>query len=136
MDALLRPEGCDESAAEDEASRQAPAVLLKLLGNPGGPSLASLQDELAKLDLLRGRALPPGLFDDAAPRDLERCRRRVCVEAPYELRRHPQAARLTWLAAFAHLRARTLTDDLVDLLVETIHTIGARAERKVERELL
>ena len=58
------------------------------------------------------------------------------MEAPYELRRHPDAARLTWLAAFVHLRVRTLTDDLVDLLIETIHTIGARAERKVERELL
>jgi hypothetical protein len=60
----------------------------------------------------------------------------VSVEAPYELRRHPQAVRLTWLAAFVHLRMRTLTDDLVDLLIETIHKIGARAERKVERELL
>jgi TnpA family transposase len=136
LDALLSPEETDEAMAEDEASRQAPAVLLKLLGNPGRPSLASLQDELAKLHLLRGVALPPDLFDDAASRDLERCRRRVCVEAPYELRRHPQAARLTWLAAFVHLRIRTLTDDLVDLLIETIHTIGARAERKVERELL
>ena len=55
---------------------------------------------------------------------------------PYELRRHPEAARLTWLAAFAHLRGRTLIDDLVDLLIETIHRIGARAERKVDRELL
>ena len=42
----------------------------------------------------------------------------------------------TWLAAFVYLRARSLTDDLVDLLIETIHQIGARAERKVERELL
>lgn len=136
LDALLSPEETDEAAAEDEASRQPPAVLLKLLGNPGRPSLASLQDELAKLDLLRGITLTPDLFDDAVPRDLERCRRRVSVEAPYELRRHPEAARLTWLAAFVHLRVRTLTDDLVDLLIETIHTIGARAERKVERELL
>lgn len=136
LDALLRPEGSDEAAAKDEASSQIPAVLLKLLGNPGRPSLASLQDELDKLDLLRGIELPPDLFDDAAPRELERCRRRVSVEAPYELRRHPDAARLTWLAAFVHLRKRTLTDDLVDLLIETIHTIGARAERKVERELL
>ena len=135
LDALLRPEGSDDAAAEDEAS-QAPAVLLKLLGNPGRPSLASLQDELAKLDLLRGIELPQDLFDDAAPRDLERCRRRVSVEAPYELRRHPDAARLTWLAALVHRRVRTQTDDLVDLLIETIHTIGARAERKVERELL
>ena len=29
-----------------------------------------------------------------------------------------------------------LTDDLVDLLIETIHQIGARAERRVDRELL
>jgi hypothetical protein len=44
--------------------------------------------------------------------------------------------RITWLAAFVYLRARSLTDDLVDLLIETIHQIGVRAERKVERELL
>ncbi len=60
----------------------------------------------------------------------------MSVEVPRDLRRHPDAARLTWLAAFVHLRARSLTDDLVDLLIETIHQIGARAERKVERELL
>jgi hypothetical protein len=66
-----------------------------MAGNPGRPSLASLQDELAKLELLRGVALPPDLFEQAAPRDLERGRQRVSVEAPYELRRHPQAARLT-----------------------------------------
>jgi hypothetical protein len=53
--ALLRPEmkGSDEATAEDEATSQAQEVLLKLLGNPGRPSLASLQDELTKLDLLR-----------------------------------------------------------------------------------
>jgi hypothetical protein len=61
---------------------------------------------------------------------------RVAVEAPHELRRHPAASRIPWLAAFVFLRARTLTDDLVDLLIETIHRMGARAERKVERELL
>ena len=38
--------------------------------------------------------------------------------------------------AFVYLRGRSLTDDLVDLLIETIHHIGARAARKVERELL
>jgi hypothetical protein len=48
----------------------------------------------------------------------------------------PQPARLTWLAAFAYLRGRSLTHDLVDLLIETIRHIGARAEREVERELL
>ena len=100
------------------------------------PSLASVQDELAKLELIRRLELPADLFDHALPQELERYRQRVAIEAPYELRRHPEAARLTWLAAFAHLRGRTLIDDLVELLIVTIHHIGARAERKVDRALL
>jgi len=50
-----------------------------------------------------------------------------CCRSAYELRRHPETARLTWLAAFVHLRGRALIDDLVDLLIETVHHIGARA---------
>ena len=34
------------------------------------------------------------------------------------------------------MRGRAITDGLVELLIEIIHHIGARAERKVERELL
>ena len=140
LDALLRPEKTDseESAtdAQGEAAGSAPAVLLKLRGSPGRPGLASMRDELEKLELIRGIELPADLFDQASSRDLERCRQRVSVEVPRDLRRHPDGARLTWLAAFVYLRARSLTDDLVDLLIETIHQIGARAERKVERELL
>jgi hypothetical protein len=124
------------SAEGESVAGSAPAALLTLRGNPRHPSLASMQDELSKLELIRRMALPADLFDHASPRDLERCRRRVAVEAPYELRRHIDPARITWLAAFVYLRARSLTDDLVDLLIETVHRIGARAERKVERELL
>lgn len=124
------------SAEGESATGSAPAALLTLRGNPRHPSLASMQEELAKLELIRRMDLPADLFNHASPRDLERCRRRVTVEAPYELRRDIDAARITWLAAFVHLRARSLADDLVDLLIETVHRIGARAERKVERELL
>jgi hypothetical protein len=44
--------------------------------------------------------------------------------------------RLAWLAAYAHLRGRALTDNLVELLVETVHSIGARAERRVEQQVI
>jgi hypothetical protein len=131
--------GLDEllgSADGETVTGGTPAALLALRGNPGNPSLASMQEELSKLELIRRMTLPADLFDHASARDLERCRRRVAVEAPYELRRHPDAARITWLAVFVYLRSRSLTDDLVDLLIETVHRIGARAERKVERELL
>ena len=137
LDALLLPE--PETSATDEsedAVHNAPALLQKLRSYPGRPSLASVQEELAKLDLIRHIALPSDLFTRRSNRELERYRRRVAVEAPHELRRHPEASRLTWLAAFVHLRRGSLTDELVDLLIETIHQIGARAERRVERELL
>ena len=137
LEALLRPAGNEfEDPPPDQSAGMVPALLLWLRGDPGKPSLASVQDALAKLELIREIALPADLFDGVLPHELERYRRRVTAEAPYELRRHPEAARLTWLAAFVHLRGRTLTDDLVDLLIETIHHIGARAERRVERELL
>ena len=89
LDTLLRP---DKGGAS--------AVLLKSRGSPGRPSLASMQDELAKLEMIRQIDLPGDLFDRASPRDLERCRRRVSVEVPRDLRRHLDAARITWLAAF------------------------------------
>ena len=137
LEALLRPAANESSdPPSDQSTGTAPALLLRLRGDPGKPSLAGVQDELAKLELVREIDLPPDLFDGVLPHELERYRRRVAAEAPYELRRHPEAARLTWLAAFVHLRGRTLTDDLVDLLIETIHRIGARAERRVDRELL
>ena len=137
LEALLRPAANESSdPPSDQSPATAPALLLQLRSDPGKPSLAGVQDELAKLELVREIDLPPDLFDGVLPHELERYRRRVAAEAPYELRRHPEAARLTWLAAFVQLRGRTLTDDLVDLLIETIHRIGARAERRVDRELL
>jgi hypothetical protein len=137
LEALLHPARNGSDAAVSEKSAQpAPALLLRLRSDPGKPSLAGVQAELAKLELIRKIELPAGLFGDVLPHELERYRRRGSTEAPYELRRHPEAARLTWLAVFVHLRSRTLTDDLIDLLIETIHHIGARAEHRVDRELL
>ena len=136
LEALLRPARTEDASDGEAGVGMAPALLLRLRGNPGRPSLAAIQDELGKLKLIREIGLPSDLFEKVLPHELDRLRRRVLVEAPYEIRRHPEPARLTWLAAFIYLRGRSLTDDLVDLLIETIHHIGARAERKVERELL
>src|SRR3954468_11492376 len=107
-----------------------------LRAGPGRASVASLRDELARLGTIRRISLPADLFTDWSLRELEACRQRVAVEAPHELRRHPEATRHVWLAAYAHLRGRAVTDTLVDLLIETVHHIRAPAEHKVEQELL
>src|SRR5262249_39047155 len=109
LEALLQP-GSDAEGDSDGNGQQgvAPAPLRQLRSDPGGPSLAGVQPELARLELVRRIGLPADLFDQVLPQELERYRRRVAVEAPHELRRHPEAARLTWLAAFVYLRGRQL----------------------------
>ena len=137
LDALLSRAATPEpKAANEEPDGTVPAVLMQLRSDPGGPSVASVQAQVARLEWIRQLELPADLFDQARPQEVERYSQRVAVEAPYELRRHAAPLRRTALAAFAHQRGRSLTDGLVDLLIETIHRIGARAERKVERELL
>lgn len=135
LDNLLRSN--NEAIGQDtEEQANSSAIILHLRNSPGRPNLASILDELAKLELVKKIDLPKDLFEQVSTHQLERYRRQVDVEAPFELRRHPNPMRMTLLAAFVHLRGRSLTDGLVDLLIETIHHIGARAERKVERELL
>ena len=139
LDVLLQPSGPEAVAGAENGGLpdgRMDALLIHLRAGPGRASVASLREELARLGMVRGIGLPDGLFADWSPAELETCRQRVAVEAPYELRRHPEATRHAWLAAYAHLRGRAVTDTLVDLLIETVHHIGARAESRVEQELL
>jgi hypothetical protein len=137
LDALLEPaEEADRPAVDDGEQFYSRAVLNVLRTDPGRPSVISIRDEIKKLEILRSVGLPRDLFDHSLSHDLELYRQRVAVEASFELRRHADPTRLTWLAAFVFLRVRAITDSLVDLLIETVHRISARAERRVERQLL
>jgi len=92
--------------------------------------------EIAKVERLRGLDLPADLFGDVSLKVVERFRQRAAVESPRELRAHALALRATLLAALCWLRCREVTDSLVDLLIQVIHKIGVRAEKRVEKELL
>lgn len=50
------------------------------------------------------------------------------MESPSHLRDHPDPLTLTLLAALVHNRLREITDTLVELLIATVHRIGARAD--------
>lgn len=136
LDALLRPAGALDEGEDVEPAAGARAVLNFVRGDPGRAGVNSVKRELERLAVIRAIALPADLFDEVLPHEVELCRRRVAVQPPSDLRRLPEPARLTWLAAFAHLRGRALTDNLVELLVETVHAIGARAERRVEMKVI
>jgi hypothetical protein len=58
------------------------------------------------------------------------------TESPSHLRDHPPDLQVALLAALLFCRRREITDALVNLLISTVHRIGARAERRVTIELV
>jgi hypothetical protein len=136
LEALLGPAETPAADPDVSAPTLERARLQELRADPGRATLDNLFQEIAKLERIRALQLPPTLFDDMAPTVLQAYRQRVAVEEPYELRRHAGPLRMTLLAAFCLLRGRELTDILVDLLLELIHRLGAKAERKVEKALV
>ena len=133
LDALLLPAESFNDPVGLESGR---ALLQELRSDPGRASLESVREEIAKLERLRSLDLPADLFAALSPKVLWSYRERASAEEPYELRRHPASLRATLLAAYCHLRSHEVTDNLADLLIATVHRIGAKAEQRVERELI
>jgi TnpA family transposase len=139
LDALLQPppdEGKARSAQIENKADLQRTIWQALKADPGRASTQTMIEEIAKLSELRALNLPADLFAGVPRKTLQAYRQRAGVEEPYELRRHRTALRLTLLAAFCHLRLQEISDTLVDVLLEIVHRLGVRAERKVERELL
>ena len=106
-------------------------------GNLDSVGAVSLPRRILQLQFVRiENRWPADLFVDLPSKVLLAYRRRVAAEELHELRRHPTAIRLTLLAAFGQVRGREITDTLVDLLIATVHRIGATAEKRVESELI
>jgi TnpA family transposase len=118
---------------EDLASRQ---LLAELKADPGQVGLETLLREIDKLNGIRRLRLPADLFAHASEKLVEAWRARAARSYPSDLRAAPQAVRLTLLAALCWVRSAEITDALVDLLIGLVHKINARADRRVERELI
>ena len=136
LDALLTTTEAEEDGAGSDTSELSRSPLQVLRTDPGSLSLDSILTEIAKLDQIRQLELPQHLFQDVTPKLLDRYRQRVATEPPRELRRHAPPLRATLLAAFCWLRSQEIRDTLVDLLIDVVHRIGAKAEQKVDRAFL
>jgi TnpA family transposase len=108
----------------------------RLAADPGRVGLESLLAEIAKLEVLRALALPPGLLRGLHPDQVKRFRRRAAVESAWELRRHPDRIRLPLLAFWCAPREAEVVDGLVELLIQVTHRITVKAEKRVLEELV
>ena len=120
----------------DDVDDQDPDLLRMIKAAPGPVSLASLMAETGKLTAIGSFGLPEDLFRDVAPRVLKEWRDQAMTESPSHLRDHAGDLKVALLAALLFCRRREITDDLVNLLISTVHRIGARAERRVTTELV
>lgn len=133
---LVATAGDVDGEEDDQDADDGESVLALVKAMPGNVSLESMLREIRKLTAIRAIGLPASLFADVAPKVLASWRQRAAVESPSHLRRRSQEAAVTLLAALLVEREREVTDSLVDLLIATVHRIGARAEQKVTRELI
>ena len=137
LDALLEPaaapqhsEGSTDSPGED------PLPFNVLRADPGRVGVASVLREISKLRTLTALDLPVALFGPIPPKVLATYYLRAATEPPSDLRRRPAPTRYTLVAAFCWQRRKAIIDGLVDLLLQVVHRITVRAEKKVVKELL
>lgn len=131
MDALLVPE-----SESERRSRPEPTPFAELRADPGRVSLESVLKEIGKLERIARIGLPDTLFAAVPTKVLQKYRLRAASEQPRELRKHPPAVRYSLIAMFCWQRRKEITDGLAELLIQIVHRIGVRAERKLVISLL
>jgi len=96
--------------------------------SPGGVSLSTMLAEIGKLKAITAFGLPGNLFAGIAPLVLKEWRDQAMTESPSHTRGHPVELRIALLSALLYCRRREITDALVNLLLSTVHRIGALPE--------
>lgn len=144
LEALLAPQGelvtlqepgsLSEEPALSSEEETLPNPLQHLRMDPGRVGLATMLEEMSKLRRIRELKLPDNLFPGLARKVLTVYRNRASIEEPSRLRAHPKPLRLTLLAVLCSMRAQEITDGLVELLIQIVHKIDVRAEKRVEEE--
>jgi hypothetical protein len=137
LEALLEPavasQQCEEST---DRTGEDPLPFNILRADPGRVGVASVLKEIRKLRTLTALGLPDTLFALLPPKVLATYALRAATEPPSDLRRRPAPTRYTLVAAFCWQRRKAIIDGLVDLLLQVVHRITVRAEKKVVKELL
>ncbi len=102
----------------------------------GPVSLASVLQAIDKLERLRQLKIPADIIKGIHPKLISRYRQRAATENAWEHRRHPSSIRYSLLVFYCVVRESEIIDTLVDLLIQVIHKLSVRSERKVINELI
>lgn len=118
----------------ETTDRSAPFTELK--SDIGPVSLESLLQAINRLEALRDIGLPQGILQGLNPKLVKRYRRRAATESAWDLKRHPENIRYPLMVFYCVPREAEIIDGLIDLMVQVVHKISARAEKRVVTELV
>ena len=143
LDGLLEREDVSEGDAtedqeefEGQKTRRDPVNWNDLKTNPGAIGLESVLFETDKLRVLSQFTWPPDLFQSVSPSVVRLYRERAATDTLYELRRHPDGTRYTYLAAFCQQRQAEIIDSLIELLLLVIRRIETTANKRVGKQVV
>lgn len=140
IDELLRFDAgvveSDPEFASDAKPRPTAIDFNQLKTDPGRPGLESVLREVEKIRRIDALRLPPDLFSGVPAKRLLTYRQQAASALPSALRGLIPNSRYTLVAAFCWQRRREILDGLVELLIQIVHRIGVKADRRVEKELL
>lgn len=87
------------------------------------------------MERVKAIGLPPGLFEGVSEKAVAGWRTRAMKMYPSDFAAAQAPVRLTLLAALCWARKAEMIDGLVELLIQLVHKISVRAEKKVENEI-
>ncbi|MFI7640432.1 hypothetical protein [Nonomuraea sp. NPDC049400] len=111
------------------------SFLQELKEDPGPLQLETLLAEIVKLERVMAIGLPEHLFEGTSEKVVEAWRARAMRMYPSDFAAASPRVCLTLLAALCWVRKTEMIDGLVELLIQLVHKISVRAEKKVENEI-
>jgi TnpA family transposase len=117
-------------------SEDGEAEFSRVKADPGRVGLDSVLKETAKLAFINTIELPEDVLSSIHPKVLHRYRQRIQSESAWDAKQHPEPIRHALLSIFLYHRRREIIDGLVDLLIQIVHRMSVRADRKLVRELI
>ena len=134
--AIDRMLASEDSAAVDDTTNTAEAAstFAQLKADLGKSSRDNLQIGIERRQSINAIGLVADVFKGIPTKFIDQFRQRCATESIRELRRHPAPIRYSMVAMFCWRRRQQLTDGLVDMLLQLIHTIGTRAEKKIDKK--
>lgn len=136
IDRLLAVEESDVSDDEDN-NANAPAsvsAFTQLKADFGKASRDSMLVGIERRQAIDAIGLVSDMFKGVPTKFIDQFRQRCATESIRELRRHPAPIRYSMVAMFCWRRRQQLTDSLIDMLLQLIHNIGTRAEKRIDKK--